>query len=118
MRNVQTNVVSGDWGFASDIACNAPMEYLFTDARLNYQGTTWANAPSDECDAVTDGACQVVASNGGRACGFCNGSWRGLGDFTVEFPAGSVVIDYDQQRCDAPSPNTIICNLKTKRIFL
>lgn len=117
-RNLETNVVSGNWGWASSIACNAPMEHLMTDSRLTYQGSTWGNAPADECDAFVDGVCQVVASQGARACGFCNGSWRGIGDFIVEFPAGSVVLDYDESRCDSPAPNTIICNLKTNRVFL
>jgi hypothetical protein len=118
VRNTQTGVVSGDWGYGSSIACNAPMDYLFTDARLTYQGSTWGNAPSDDCDTFLNDVCQVVASQGARSCGFCNGSWRGIGDFTVEFPAGSVVLDYDESRCDSPSPNTVVCSLRTSRVFL
>jgi hypothetical protein len=117
-RNLNTGVVSGNWGFNSNIDCNGPMEYIYTQADLLKAGSVWAAAPSDDCDAVRDGICQVVQSAGAGSCGFCNGSWRGSGDFTLEFPAGSVVVDYPRNKCSTPNPSTVICNLKTGRIHL
>lgn len=117
VRN-QTGVVSGNWGYASTIDCNGPMEYIYTQADLLKAGSVFSAAPSDDCDAIRDGVCQVVASNGATSCSFCKGSWRGSGDYTVEFPAGSVVLDYDRSRCSSPNPSTVICSLKTGRVHL
>lgn len=105
-------IATGRFAFGADSACDIPVQQLQVAATLQKNGSGLASTPTSNCSLCTAAATLPRTHD----CFFCAGTWRTSSQHLVEFPAGSILVDFDRGRCSALSLHVVSCTVLSGKI--